>query len=314
MEGRQHNTMDVDYFGPNPQMEFWYLGALRATGEMARAMGDKALAKTCDKLYEQGRAWTEKNLFNGEYFEQQICDPATFQPLDMDDPAAPLPAFQLGRGCLVDQLVGQYMAHICGLGYLTDPDKVATTLKSIYRYNFVPDFSRHFNNMRSYVMGHEAGLLMASWPKGRLKTPFPYFAEVMTGFEYCAAVGMLYEGMTAEALTCMKAVRDRHDGARRNPFSEAECGHHYARSMASWSAVLALSGFQYSGVDGSMRFTDRPGTYFWANGESWGTCTVGRDSVRLEVRRGSLDLRTLYVGEKKYKVKARIAPGSPFTA
>ena len=68
MEGRQHNTMDVDYFGPNPQMEFWYLGALRATGEMARAMGDKALAKTCDKLYEQGRAWTEKNLFNGEYF------------------------------------------------------------------------------------------------------------------------------------------------------------------------------------------------------------------------------------------------------
>ena len=28
---------------------------------------------------------------------------------------------------------------------------------------------------------------------------------------------------------------------------EAECGHHYARAMASWAAVLALSGFRYHG-------------------------------------------------------------------
>ncbi len=30
------------------------------------------------------------------------------------------PDYQLGAGCLVDQLVGQYMAHVCGLGYLVD--------------------------------------------------------------------------------------------------------------------------------------------------------------------------------------------------
>ena len=40
MEGCQHNTMDVEYFGPNPQMEFWYLGALRAAEEMGRYLGD----------------------------------------------------------------------------------------------------------------------------------------------------------------------------------------------------------------------------------------------------------------------------------
>ena len=28
------------------------------------------------------------------------------------------PDYQLGEGCLVDQLVGQYVAHVCGLGYL----------------------------------------------------------------------------------------------------------------------------------------------------------------------------------------------------
>lgn len=61
-------------------------------------------------------------------------------------------------------------------------------------------------------------MLMASCPKGRLEVPFLYFAEIMTGFEYCAAVGMIYEGMEKEALTCIQSVCDRYDGAKRNPF------------------------------------------------------------------------------------------------
>ncbi|WP_233545610.1 GH116 family glycosyl hydrolase [Parabacteroides sp. AM08-6] len=167
------------------------------------------------------------------------------------------------------------------------------------KYNYVKDFSRHFNNMRSYVMGNESGLLMASWPNGRLEVPFPYFAEVMTGFEYCAATGMIYEGMEKEALTCIQAVRDRHDGAKRNPFSEPECGHHYARSMASWSAILALSGFQYSGVEQSMYITEQPGRYFWSNGYAWGICTVSPSDVVIEVLKGSLNLKKLKAGNKK---------------
>jgi len=39
----------------------------------------------------------------------------------------------------------------------------------------------------------------------------------------------LPEGMEEDALTCINAIRRRHDGAKRNPFSESECGHHYAR-------------------------------------------------------------------------------------
>ena len=34
------------------------------------------------------------------------------------------PDFQIGEGCLVDQLVGQNMAFICGLGYLADPNHI----------------------------------------------------------------------------------------------------------------------------------------------------------------------------------------------
>ncbi|MCF0167521.1 MAG: hypothetical protein HUJ93_02585 [Bacteroidales bacterium] len=309
MEGSQHNTMDVNYFGPNPQMGFWYMGALKAAEKMAEAMKDKQFAKKCRTLFERGSAWMDANLFNGEYYEHKITSPETFEFLDMENPDVEIPSFQLGPGCLVDQLVGQYMAHICGLGYLADKEHISTTLESILKYNYVADFSRHFNNMRSYVMGDESGLLMASWPKGRLKVPFPYFAEVMTGFEYCAAVGMIYEGMTDNALTCINAIRDRHDGAKRNPFSEPECGHHYARSMASWATVPALSGFHYSGVEHSMQFTDAQGCYFWSNGYAWGLCTVSDKEVVLEILKGTLSLDKLQIGSREFKLKNRLTEG-----
>lgn len=306
MEGSQHNTMDVNYFGPNPQMGFWYLGALRAAEEMAKAMGDRKFEKKCRRLFLSGSAWMDTHLFNGAYYEQQITDPETFEFLDMEREQHKIPPYQLGKGCLVDQLVGQYMAHICGLGYLGRPEHIRTTMESVMKYNFVPDFSRHFNNMRSYVLGDEAGLLMASWPKGRLKIPFPYFAEVMTGFEYCAAVEMLYEGLEDEALTCIKAIRDRHDGAKRNPFSEAECGHHYARSMASWASVLAWSNFHYSAVSETFEITGKPGNYFWSNGYAWGMCQVDEDSVRIQVLKGQLKLKQILVGGRKVKVGRKI--------
>lgn len=293
MEGSQHNTMDVNYFGPNPQMQFWYLGALRAAEEMATAMNDKHFAKKCRQLFESGRAWTDANLFNGEYYEHWITDPDTFEFLPENSDR--IPPFQLGKGCLVDQLVGQYMAHICGLGYLGDKEHIQKTLQSIMKYNFVDDFSGVFNNMRSYVMGHEAGLIMASWPKGRLEVPFPYFTEAMTGFEYCAAVGMMYEGQTDDALRCFRAIRERYDGARRNPFDEPECGKHYARSMASWAAIPALSGFKYSGINRTMSFTSAPGKYFWSNGDAFGLCEVSSQSLKLEVLKGAVNLDKLFL-------------------
>ncbi len=107
--------------------------------------------------------------------------------------------------------------------------------------------------MRSYVLADEAALLMASYPHARPGNPFPYFTEVMTGFEYAAAIGMLYEGQEADGLSCIRDIRGRYDGRKRSPFDEAECGHHYARAMA---------------------FTKRPGRFFWSNGTAWGTVDI----------------------------------------
>jgi uncharacterized protein (DUF608 family) len=295
MEGCQHNTMDVEYYGPNPQMGTWYLGALRAMEEMAIHLAEaqsggaseeteddlRKIAQKCRRLFEQGSAWMDAHLFNGEYYEHEVRPP---QPNDlildglrvgMGAMTLNEPDLQLGAGCLVDQLVGQYFAHVCGLGYLLDSKKVQTTLRAIMKHNFKRGFAGHFNHLRSFVLGDESALLMATYPRGRRpKRPFPYFNEVMTGFEYTAAAGMLYEGQIENGLKVIAAIRERYDGRKRNPFDEAECGHHYARAMASWAAVLALTGFHYSAVTETMTFDAVPGRHFWSTGHAWGTCTI----------------------------------------
>jgi len=307
MEGCQHNTMDVEYYGPNPQMGFWYLGALRAAEEMATALGDAAFAARCRTLFASGSTWIDAHLFNGFYYEHEIRPVANAAEIatglrhdSMGARNLAEPELQLGAGCLVDQLVGQYMANVCGLGLLASRDHLQRTLRSILRYNYRSSMADHFNHMRTYALGDEAATVMASYPLGRRPVrPFPYFAEVMTGFEYTAAVHMIHEGLVDEGLELIAAIRHRYDGQRRNPFDEAECGHHYARAMASWAAVLALSGFHYDARDGAFSFAGIPTgmPVFWSTGGGWGTVTrLVENTIVIRVHQGTVHVGSVTTG------------------
>ena len=305
MEGSQHNTMDINYLGPNPQMAAWYLGALRASEEMAIYLKDKEFAKECHDLYVKGRKSIDGNIFNGEYYEHHI-------------PEGTSKIAQLGKGCLVDQLVGQYLAHTAGLGYVLDQSHVQATMKSIMKYNQVDDFNEHFNTFRSFGVGKESGLIMASYPRGELLDfPFPYYTEIMTGFEYSAAIGMIYEGQIDAGLKVFKFIRDRFDGNKRNPFNEGEYGHRYARAMAAWGGILAYTGFHYSAVSKSMNFNSRPGKYFWSNGYQYGTIEISDQGqnklVKLTSLNGSLTLNSFIIngtGVTKFKTPRVFSSGN----
>jgi len=62
--------------------------------------------------------------------------------------------------------------------------------------------------------------------------------------------------------------------------------------MTSWSSMLALTDFHYSGVSNTMSFTSKPGTYFWSNGYAWGTCEVEDMKATVSVFHGQLPLST----------------------
>jgi hypothetical protein len=125
----------------------------------------------------------------------------------------------------------------------------------------------------------------------------------MTGFEYATAALMIGSGMGDEGTECIRNVRARYDGEKRNPWDEAECGHHYARAMASWSSVVALSGFDYDGQNGAVvalppSFGDQFRS-FWSNGTGWGVFSYARDGsttrFELEVMIGTITCRSCQI-------------------
>ena len=307
MEGAQHNTYDVEFYGPNPLCGVWYLGALRAVEELAKAAGDPEFAGECRRLFENGSRWIDRNLFNGEFYIQKIQALTKEQIADgllvgmgATDPAKP--DFQVGDGCLVDQLVGQYFADVAGLGDLLATDKIRKTAQSIYKYNYKPALYNHEAVQRVFALNDEAGLVICDYGKGeRPKIPFPYFAELMTGFEYSAAALMLSRGLMKEGLEAIQSIRRRYDGERRNPWDEAECGHHYARAMASWAAIPILTGFRYHAGEKSLGVTPRLRRErfrsVWSSGTAWGTFALESQAQRtrltLRVSGGELACQTV---------------------
>jgi non-lysosomal glucosylceramidase len=326
MEGVQHNTMDVEYYGPNPQMGAWYLAALRAAEEMAAAVGDNDFAHSCRALFGSGSQWLDEHLFNGSYYRHEVRPviddkdiAAGLRHRSMGASSTAEPDLQLADGCLVDQLVGQYAATLSGLGDLLDPGHVDTALRSVFRRNFQRSFTHHFNHMRSFVLGDEAAVLMCSYDQGKRPVrPFPYFSEAMTGFEYTAATGLLQVGAIAEALEIIAAIRNRYDGERRNPFDEAECGHHYARALASWSAFVTWNDIDYDGRTQTMIIGERApeGQAFWSSGSAFGTWLPRADSDTrgvLRVLRGELPLSGLTVdGDTHHPPWAVLTSDSPW--
>lgn len=315
MEGVQHNTYDVEFYGPNPLCGIYYLGALRAAEEMARATGDNNSAAEYRRIFESGQRWLDENLFNGEYYIQKIEGHKAAEiasglrsGMGADDPEKP--QYQVGDGCLVDQLLGQYLADVCGLGLLVDETHLHKSLDAIYRYNHKAHLNDHDTVQRTFALNDEAALVICDYGKGQRPTiPFPYYAEVMTGFEYSAACLMLYRGMTNRGLECIGDIRRRYDGVRRNPWDEAECGHHYARAMAAWSGILALSGFLYRGADRFLTIAPRtlqvPFQSFWSTGAGWGTFALSSTGIAINVNEGSLRLRELEVTGLRDKLMVR---------
>ncbi len=296
IEGQQHNTYDIDYYGPNPMMNSLYLAALRAAEQMALETGDDAYSGECRALFEMGRARASKEMFNGEYFEQIV---------DLKEH----PQWQHGDGCLSDQLFGDSWARQVGLSDIYPRDQVRSALKAIWKYNWAPDVQpqneRH-KPERWFAHYGEGGLFTCTWPKsmhlGDQSTR--YRNEIWTGIEYQVASHMAWEGMTDEALAICRAIHERYDPAKRNPFNEIECGDHYSRAMASWGMLTALSGFEYHGPKKRLGFTPRisPENFRgpFTAAEAWGTLSQEVPAKDLQkntiaVRWGQLPLQTLTI-------------------
>ena len=313
VEGRQHHTLDMELFGPNSWLNGFYLGALKAGSIMAEYLGYHDIAKEYMELFDNGKKWTDENLFNGEYYIQKIdlSDKTIVGKFNeglsifgdngikayWNDEVGEI-KYQIGEGCSIDQVLAQWHANICGLGEIFDKNQTKMALEAIYKNNFIKRMGDYANTWRLYSLNDEGGLIICSYPEGKKVPviPVPYNSETMNGFEYQAAAHMIQEGYIEEGLTIVKAIRERYDGEKRNPWNEFECGSNYARSMASYSLLLALSGFEFDMVKKHIGFSPKINSTdfktFWSLASGWGQFTISKDELKLGVSYGKLELNS----------------------
>lgn len=309
-----HNTYDIEFWGPDGMCTSFYLGALRAAVLMGRALEDDVADHAT--ILKKGRRCIENELFDGEYFVQRV----QWKNLKANDPTKMNsmvgvyslealaimekegPKYQYGIGCLSDGVLGSWMAMVCGIGQIVDATKIASHLKSVYKYNLKHNLSNHANPQRpGYACGNEGGLLLCCWPKGgKPSLPFVYSDEVWTGIEYQVASHLIMMGMIAEGRDIVRTCRRRYDGQVRNPFNEYEYGNWYARAMSSYALLQAFSGAHYDAVEEVLYLKPAiAGDFrsFLSTATGYGTIGIKNGMPFLEVKSGSINVKTITIDD-----------------
>ncbi|MEZ5110264.1 MAG: GH116 family glycosyl-hydrolase [Microbacteriaceae bacterium] len=299
LRGIQPSTHDIDLAGVNTFMGTLWLAALRALEELARVVGDAAAEREVRERFESGSRRYDELLFDGTHY---------IQTLDPGDPSD----FQWLGGTLSDQLIGQWWAHQLGLGHILPPEHVRTALQHVVRTNLKHGFEDFEHPYRVYAdAAEDSGLLMCSWPAGgRPEVPTRYSDEVWSGIEYQVAAHCLWEGLDAEADAVLDALWTRHDGRRRNPYNEIECGDHYSRAMAGWTVLQARSGVRIDELHGRMHLS-RDGRWPWVSSTGFGTVEVRGLEVSVSCTAGALDVAVLREGDRGGNLgRVSVAAGS----
>ena len=313
---------DPMWWGPNPYNNSLYLTALRAAEEMALLMDEDQLADRYHDIFESGSKWMQDRMWNGDYFVHLYPEGKWSQAwngvvtLEEEQKNAENFVREFGKwdshyyvstGCDAQQLFGQNWAHQLGLGYILPADKCRTAAASIFKYNWTPDISLVYDlyppRHRTLAATGEGALVNGAWPKIKRQS-FENTHDkddAWTGLEYEAACDMINESLLEEAMIVIKAIDERYDAKKRNPWNEIEGAEHYSRAMHSWNVLLALSGYTYDGPAGKICFVPRmnPEDFkcFFTSAKGWGSLIQKREQSEqinaIEIKWGQLRVKTL---------------------
>lgn len=306
LEGRQHHTLDMELFGPSSWLQGMYLCALKAAVEMAEALGDNAKKDEYTLIFNKGYEWTKENLFNNKYFYHKVDlkqkeYTEKFQCPDYWNEETGELKYQIGDGCEIDQMLGQWHANICGLGDIFDKTQRKTALKNMMCNNFKSSMRNFANMWRVFALNDEGGAVICDYPDGCTKPtiPIPYCEECMTGFEYAFAGLLISEGFVEDGLKVVRAIRDRYDGEKRNPWNEIECGSNYARPMSSFALLPIFSGFEFDMPKRHIGFApviDGDFRCMWNLGSGWGDFIKKGNEYKIIVVDGILKINSITLG------------------
>lgn len=288
----QFHTFDWTLEGVNPIIGFGYLTALKCSMEMASIMNDNEIMDEVAKRYKSGQekllkeCWDEKR----KYFVQKLPEG---QKID----------YQLELGCHAVQLQGVFWERLLGLEDSAPNDKISKSLYSIYKNNWLSDFTSFMPDeiTRVFASGEEKGLFNCTWRENeRPVKAFPYDKEVWTGIEYIVASMMVQNENINDALKIVRAARERYNGVWRNPFADEESGIYYSRAMSSYSLLLSAQGFIFNFPENHIGFSPKIKSNnfksFFCASEGWGSFAQKRQkniqTNEISILHGILKIKT----------------------
>ena len=300
--GRQHHTLDMELFGPNSWLTSMYIAALKATAIMAEAMGDPAFAKPLRVARRQGRRLCRRQSFQRPLLraEARARRQIRADPVRSRAQGGRAPGFVHG-GLLVGRVFRDQISDRRRLpdrpdswanGTPISPGSATSSRRRTSRRRCARPSKKTSCRPCATISTPAASTptktkpacWSCTWPEGSQKpaTPVPYAEEVWTGLEYMFASHLIQRGLVEEGLTIVRAARARHDGSRRNPWNDIECGSYYARSLSSYALVNAYIGLSFDQRSGEIGFKPvKPGARHlflvgWAR--------LGRDRLRRQDR------------------------------
>lgn len=156
--GQGSSTFDsrhFPYYGASSFIGTLSLAACRIGARCATLLDDPGFAEYCNERAERIR----------QTLENKIYRPSLGHFLLWRDPShrkwrnTPRAHEAESDNCFAHQLAGQWMAHVLGLGYLLDPDKVRSAMREITRRNDKP-----FKGGVANEVSREQKMDVASWP------------------------------------------------------------------------------------------------------------------------------------------------------
>ena len=270
MEGIMCSYDNFPMYGLSSYIQSQWMAAMASSARAAGILGDMEAQQLSEEILHKGTGLMENRLWNGKYF---VLSNDYLGEKGLDD------------GILTDQLIGQWVAHQSGLGYLFGEDKVKSSLRTVMKNSFIDEF----------------GLRNCSWPDYPDLYPIhetnlwvDQANTCWSGVELAFAALLIYEGMVEDGEKVIKTVDERYRNSGLY-WDHQEFGGHYYRPMSAWSILHAYLGLGIS--NGSYYFSPKIDgkeyTLFFSHGNGTAHYKKKNTAVCLEVKTGLMRLKSL---------------------
>lgn len=276
MEGIMCSYDNFPMFGLASYIQSQWLAAMLLTHEAALIMNDRKTANLANDVLEKGRSLMEKNLWNGKYYNLSN-DYKGNRGID--------------NGILTDQLIGQWIIHQAGLGYLLPEENVARSMDAIMANSFIQGF----------------GLRNCTWPEYPDLFPIEktdlWVDQANTcwsGVELGFAGLLLYENKREDALKVIKTVDDRYRKAGLY-WDHQEFGGHYYRPLSAWSIINGYLGLGIN--NGNFTFDPKiekeSFQLFFSFGNGTASYRKENHKIKIAILSGTITIKSLNIPVKQ---------------